>query len=100
MTNFIKSWIRPTAEIVSSTSALTKAGAAVASFVFASILHSLTPAVMGTIFLLVLVDTATGLAVAISRRKVSSKKWYRCLVKLFNYSGLIIVGGLTSDVAL
>ena len=98
--NLLKAWISPTAEIVSSTSAVTKVGAAVASFMFASILKALTPSVVGTIVLLVLLDTITGLWVASKKRKVSSKKWYKCLVKLTNYSALIVVGGLASDMSM
>lgn len=98
--DLLRSWLKPTAEVFTSTSIVTKIVASVGAFMFASILKSLTPAVIGTIFLLVLIDTIAGLAVAIKKKKVSSKRWFRCLIKLFNYSGLIIVGGITSDISL
>lgn len=100
MNNLIKSWVYPVSEIVTNTSTLTKLGAAAASFMFASVLHALTPSVIGTVVLLVLLDTVTGLWVATKKKKVSSKRWYKCLVKLTNYSALIIVGGLAGDVSL
>jgi phage-related holin len=100
MSSLVKAWLNPTFEVVSSTSALTKIGVATASFIFASVLKALTPSVIGTIFLLVLIDTITGLLVAVKKRKVSSKKWYKSLIKLSNYSALIIVGGLAGDISL
>jgi len=100
MSNLFKAWLNPTFEVVSSTSALTKVGVATASFIFASVLKALTPSVIGTIFLLVLIDTITGLMVAVKKKKVSSKKWYKSLIKLSNYSALIIVGGLAGDISL
>jgi len=100
MFDLFKAWLNPTFEVVSSTSALTKVGVATASFIFASVLKSLTPSVIGTIFLLVLIDTIAGLAVAVKKKKVSSKKWYKSLVKLANYSALVVVGGLAGDISL
>ena len=100
MSNLFKAWLNPTFEVVSSTLALTKVGVATASFIFASVLKALTPSVIGTIFLLVLIDTITGLMVAVKKKKVSSKKWYKSLIKLSNYSALIIVGGLAGDISL
>lgn len=100
MFNLFRTWLNPTFEIVSSTSVTSKVGAAVVSFIFASILKALTPSVIGTIILLVLLDTCTGLLVAIKKHKVSSKRWYKSLIKLSNYSALIIVGSLAGDVAL
>ena len=90
--------LEPLREVFASTSAITKLGAATLAFVGASILHSLTPMVIGTIVMLVLLDALTGLGVAIKKRRVSSKKWYRSLVKLANYSVLMIVGGLVGDI--
>src|ERR1035437_379984 len=99
MNNLIKSWVSPASKIVTNTSTVTKLGAAAVSFMFASVLHALTPSVIGTIVLLVLLDTMTGLWVATKKKKVSSKRWYKCLIKLANYSALIIVGGLAGDVS-
>jgi len=85
-------------EVFASTSLITKLGAAALAFVGASVLHSLTPMVIGTIVTLVLLDALTGLGVAIKKRRVSSKKWYRSLVKLSNYAILMIVAGLAGDI--
>jgi phage-related holin len=100
MGNLFKAWLNPTVEVLSSTSVLTKVGAATVSFIFASVLKALTPSVIGTVVLLVLIDTITGLVVAVKKKKVSSKKWYKSLIKLSNYCALIIVGGLAGDISL
>ena len=83
-------------EIFLSTSKFTKA---VAAFLALSVSHSLTPSVVGLIVALVVVDTILGVACAATKKKVTSKRFFKSLVKLTTYSLLMIVGGLVSDIS-
>lgn len=97
--DLFKAWIHPTIDVVASHPAA-KVCAAVVGFGLSNVLKVLQPQVMGMIFVFVLFDTLTGLLVAVKKKKVSSKRWYKSLVKLANYSMLVIIGGMTADIVL
>jgi toxin secretion/phage lysis holin len=90
----MRMWTQPSKSVISSHPTIKAA----VSFLSLLLIKPLEVQLYTLVFLLVLFDTITGMIVGIKNRRVSSKKWYRSLIKLTNYSILLMIGNATSTV--
>lgn len=94
MKDLIRMWTQPSKSVLISHPTIKAA----ISFLSLLLVKPLEAQLYTLIFLLVIFDTITGTIVGIKNRRVSSKRWYRSLIKLTNYSILLMIGNATTSV--